>query len=192
MKYLTLFIYSILSLSNIQGQKIKLTLKPPGPNTYSKAELAQEKKNHNCIHKNRISFSKISKQYPYNQTSQIQLVSFTDRYLPMLNDSVDYSKLSEVKTLNLKQIDTLTDILYNVGFGGTILLIEEMNCYSPRNAILFLNASGKQFAFLELCFECEDFRSSSENIKFGDKCNQKFPMLKKLFKNAGIVHGIED
>jgi len=192
LKYILILLWFVLSQSFVNAQKGKLKLKPPGANTYSKSELAQEKKNHNCIHKSRISFSKISKQYPYNLASQIQLVSFTDRNLPMLGDSVDYSKLKEVKVLTLKQIDSLTNILYNVGFGGLILKTEEMSCYNPRNAILFLNASGKEFAFIELCFECEDFRASSENIKFGDKCDQKYSMLKKLFKNAGIVHGTED
>ena len=191
MKYLLLPCF-IFFTSFTQGQKIKLSLKPPGPNTYSKAELAQEKKNHNCVHKSKISFSSICKKYPYSQTSEIQLVSFGERNLPMLNDSIAYSKLKEVKILTFRQIDTLTDILYNIGFGGLTLIEEEMNCYNPRNAILFLNNSGKVIAFLELCFECEGFRASSENIYFGDKCNQKYPKLKRLFRNSGVTYGTED
>lgn len=182
----------ILLTSFSQGQRLKLSLKPPGPNAYSKAELAQDRINHNCVHKSKISFSSICKKYPYNETSIIQLVSFDEQNLPMQNDSVAYSRLKEVKTLTLWQVDTLSDIFYNVGFGGLTLSEVKTNCYNPRNAVSFLNNSGKVFAFLELCFECEDFRPSSENIYFGDKCNQKYLKLKKIFQNSGINYGTED
>ena len=171
-------------------RKSKTELPPPGG--YSRSVLTIERKNHECVRINVKSFSQRLKKYPYNKATQIQLASFEGFRIPLLNDTICYSKLKEVKNLTLLQIDSLTDLLYNVGFGGTILLEVEMACYDPRNAIIFIDSTGKAFAFIEICFECEQFVVSSEKIKFGDICNQKFSMLKKLFKNAGILYGTID
>ncbi len=192
MKCYSLF-FGIFLFSYIQAdcqpkfRKLKTELPPPGG--YSKSVLAIERKNHECIRINVKSFSQRLKKYPYNKATQIQLVSFDERSIPRLNDTICYSRLKEVKTLTLLQVDLLTNLLYNVGFGGTILLVQEIACYEPRNAIIFIDSSGKAFEYIEICFECERFVVSSEKIEFGDICNQKFSMLKKLFKNAGIQYG---
>ena len=159
---------------------------------FSTENVSIERKNHECVRINVKSFSQRLKQYPYNKSSQIQLVSFEGRKIPVLNDTISYSMLKEVKILTLLQIDSLTDLLYNVGFGGTILIEEEMNCYDPRNAIIFIDSAGKAFEYIEICFECQQFVVSSEKINFGDICNQKFSMLKKQFINAGILYGTLD
>lgn len=172
-----------------QAKFKKLKTEPPPPGGYSKAILAIERKNHECVRINVKSFFQRLKSYPYNKATQIQLASFEGLSIPRLNDTICYSKLKEVKRLTLLQIDSLTELLYNIGFGGTILLEEEKACYNPRNAILFIDSTGKAFEYIELCFECDQFVVSSEKIKFGDICNQKFSMLKKLFKNTGIQYG---
>lgn len=190
-KYLLLFVVISLSVSSFGQVKYrKLPEAPPPVGGYPKNILAIEKKNHDCVRINVKSFSQRLKKYPYNKVTRVQLVSFEGERLPMMNDTVCYSKLKEIKTLTLSQIDSLTDILYNVGFGGTILIIREMSCYSPRNAILFVNSDDKVFEYIELCFECEQFVVSSDKIEFGDTCNQKFTMLKKLFIRAGINYGV--
>ena len=196
MKYINLlFILSLFICLDASAQAKFRKLDPgkePPPPGYSKAVLAIERKNHECVRINVKSFSQRLKQYPYNKTSQIQLVSFEGCKIPFLNDSVCYSKLKEIKTLTFLQVDSLTDILYNVGYGGTILLEKEMACYNPRNGILFIDSSGKTFDYIELCFECQNFKVSSEKIKFGDICDQKFSMLKNLFKKGGIQYGTQE
>ena len=138
-----------------------------------------------------------------NKATQIQFVSFLLKQdvpvdkegfysLPLLNDTVQYSKLHEIKTIDSFQIDILSDIFSNVGYKGEIFKIEEIKCYDPRNAILFIDSTGKMFAYIEICFECRHIFTKPEKINIGDECNQKYDMMKKLFKNAGIVHGTTD
>jgi hypothetical protein len=63
-------------------------------------------------------------------------------------------------------------------------------CYNPRNAILFLDRNGKVFESIEICFECQKTKESSEKILFGQMRDEKMNMLKQFFKSAGIVYGI--
>jgi hypothetical protein len=189
MKKIFILILGIFLATFSFAQKLKL--KPPSPDTYSKRELAQDRKNHTCTHKTYTSFSKRLKNYPFNKVAQIKLVSFEGFQIPKIGDSICLEKMSEIKTLSLRQIDTLTDVLYNIGFGGLILTIEEIKCYQPRNAILFYDSRDKIFAYIEICFECQHTLMSDERIDIGDICDQKFDMIRKLFSNAGIKYGTE-
>ena len=164
-----------------------------------------------CAKRNSKSFSSRIKNYPFNLTAKIQLVSFkhnpdtanfgeyTRDSLPKLNDTVCYSKLFEVKTLSLTQIDKLTDLMYNYGFkfipkikGNVYLIGSVLQCYNPRNAILFLDKDNKVFEFIEICFECKRIRTSSDSIGIGVKCNQKLKMIQNFFKEVGIDYGITE
>jgi len=171
------------------GQFRKLDTLLPRPGGYPKSVLKIEKENHKCVNLPKKSFATILKKYPFDRTAQIHLVSFKDKKLPIENDTVCYSKLYEVKSLTLRQIDSLTNIMYNIGFGGTILLVEEIACYEPRNAILFIDKEGKTFEFIEICFECQQTVNSSDKIDFGEVCNEKFNLIKKQFLSAGISYG---
>ena len=165
-------------------------------------------KSHDCARVKDIPPAERANNYPFNNARQIQLVSFKSSYdsvwgqyykdsLPRENDTVVYSKLFEIKTLSHSQIDTLTDLIYNydnkfdyrpkgkVYFTGT-----SMNCYNPRNAILFIDKDKKVFEFIEICFECDKFNSSSDRVSFGTDCNQKLELIKSFFHNIGIEYGI--
>jgi hypothetical protein len=189
MKKIIILILTILLTTYSFAQKLKL--EPASPDKYSKKELAQERKNHNCTHKTYTSFSKRLKNYPFNKATQIKLVSFEGFQMPKIGDSICTGKMTEIKILTLLQIDSLTDIVYNVGFRGNVFYISEKSCYEPRNAILFLNSIRDVFASIEVCFQCENFNASDEKIDLGEICNQKFNMIKKLFSNAGIKYGTE-
>ena len=175
-----------------KGQKSNPSAINNAPPTKKEAELSR--KNSNCIKKLNSSFTTRLKNYPFNQATQIQLVSFkggidTSEFqdmkmndsLPMLNDTVCYSKLMEVRTITYNQVHKLTDILYNYGYGGPVYIGSSSMCYFPRNAILFLDANGKVYEFIEICFECRETRTSSERISLGQMCNQKMQMLKNFF-----------
>lgn len=181
------------------GQKNKLVI--PGPKQLSKKEAEAEDRNHNCIKKNATSFTTRLKKYPFNLSSQVQLVSFKRDTinskqgdirdsLPRMNDTICYSKLYEVKNLTLVQVDQLTDILYNYGYSGPIHIGYSSNCYIPRNAILFLDNNGKVIEYIEICFECSETRQSSSKISLGDMCEQKMEMLKGFFKKVGVEYGV--
>ncbi len=188
------------------GQKQDKSKYPPPPNhPATRAELKAEERNNECKRNMNLTFTSRLKKYPFNISTQIQFVSFRagfmtaasdsgERYisnsLPRLNDTICYSKLVEIKAINFLQVDRLTDIFYNYGYRGNTNTISEASCYNPRNAILFLDSNGKVFEFIEICFECDKTRESSDKISLGDMCNQKTDMLKKLFKKVGIEYGI--
>lgn len=188
MKYILLF--AVFFSMDSFAQFRKLDTLPPAAGGYPKSILKIEAENHKCVKLPKKSFSTILKKYPFTKTAQIKLVSFKGTTLPFENDTVCFSKLTEIQTLTLSQIDSLTDLMYNVGFGGTILIVEELSCYNPRNAILFIDSSGKTFEFIEICFECEQVVCSSEMVDFGEICNEKFSLVKKQFLHAGIKYGI--
>ncbi|PSL25831.1 hypothetical protein [Chitinophaga ginsengisoli] len=168
-----------------------------------------------CIKKTRLSFASRIKHYPFNLSSQIQLISFNG--LVKITDNGEFSfspgeeqiidgglfsgdpdtiqtvpvGMREIRTMTLAQIDTLTDILYNYGHGGNIWIESVSGCYIPRNAILFRDNNGKVIAFIEICFRCGNTRQSSEDISLGEPCDRKLDMLKALFKQAGITYGID-
>jgi len=171
------------------------------PPTRKDAET--DKRNHNCVRSTNKTFTTRLKNYPFNNATQIQLVSFkggidTSEFqnmkiedsLPRLNDTVCYSKLIEVKNITYSQVDKLTDILYNWDYAGPIFIGTSPMCYFPRNAILFLDRSGKVFEFIEICFECRDTRLSSKKIYLGAMCDQKMEMLKSFFKDSQVEYGI--
>lgn len=134
--------------------------------------------------------------YPFNKASRIQILSFKDDdFIPVVHRKVDYSRVYEYRDLSVDQIDTLTDILYNLDYDLNIKsgtrIVGEYKCYEPRNGILFLNAKGEAFEFIEICFQCHKTRSSSKRILEGAYCNQKFDLLKNFFRTAGISY-VED
>jgi hypothetical protein len=203
MKSKFLIIGALFFSGIVSGQKNMNDTIPPGIPT--KKQMETEKKNHDCINRQNKSFTSRLKNYPFNKASQIKLVSFLQKLdkvngdnqnkfseLPKLNDTICYSKLYEVRTLSITEVDTLTDILYNVGFRGPVLRESEMSCYEPRNAILFIDKNGQTFEYIEICFECEKTTLSSDKIIVGDICNQKFGLIKKFFRKAGIIHGTSE
>jgi hypothetical protein len=190
-------------LVNSYGQINNMAKNPPGIPT--KKELDEERRNHNCIRRYKKTFSTRLKNYPFNKASQIRLISYLaqpvskdnpDRLsrsgIPIENDTICYSKLEEIKNLTLKQIDTLTDILFNIGFRGVTYTLEQINCYEPRNGILFLNPDNITFEYIEVCFGCNKTKQSSDRIELGELCEQKFDILKKFFLSAGIKYGTSE
>lgn len=142
------------------------------------------------------------KNYPFNQAASVLVVSYIadsnpygeisrkiDYNLPVKNDTICYSKLHEIITLNAAQVDTLTDILFNYKEQSNIHISSA--CYRPRNALIFLNAKGESFAYLEICFECGNNRPSNKKSSFDSLCFKQYELLKILFTNSGISYGPE-
>lgn len=165
-------------------------------------------KSHDCARMKNIPPDERAYNYPFINARQIQLVSFKSSYdsvwgqyykdsLPRENDTVVYSKLFEIVTLTKSQIDTLTDIIYNYNNksnykakGNVYFIGTSMNCYNPRNAILFIDNEQKVFEFIEICFECDKFYTSSDRVSLGIDCNQKLELIKTFFQSIGIEYGI--
>jgi hypothetical protein len=156
----------------------------------------KEEDNHNCVETNKYTPEERMRFYPFDVSSAIKIVSFDNwgdsaisHELPMKGGEVDFSKITEQKTLKREEIDQLTNILYNVSYKGVIFYLWGTGCYNPRNAILFYDSSGHLLEFIELCFECHKERLSSDKISLGDLCNQKSTLLKSFFLSQGIEIG---
>ena len=189
MKGTILFFICILSLSQSMGQHLH-----GEPRT--KKQFKEEKENHNCIETSKYTPEERRKFYPFDTSTVIKIVSFDNlgdsafaHVLPIKNAEIDFSKITENKTLNSEQIDALTNILYNVTYKGEIFFLWGTGCYNPRNAILFYDSHEHLLEFIELCFECHEQRLSSDKIQLGDLCNQKSNLLKDYFLKAGIEIG---
>jgi hypothetical protein len=188
MKFLTT-IFFILSFQFSSGQ-----LKSLGkPRPMTRNEEIADSTNHHCIHQNKLSINERVNKFPFNIANEIRLVSFKSNYgdgLPMKNKKVDLSKLNESVILDKTRLDSLTDILYNTGYKGIFYTFSE-GCYIPRNAILFIDTSGQVQAYIELCFQCGDYRLSSKKVNAGQFCTEKYNLLEVFFKTSGIKYGTE-
>jgi hypothetical protein len=131
--------------------------------------------------------------YPFGAAEKVKLVSFRfhrNNY-PVRRDSLLVDSLIETRTLTKNQLIKLTDILYNniyraqPNYGVTTL------CFFPRNAILFFDRTGKLIEYINICFHCDNYGSSSDKIWLGDNCEQKMDKLRKFFVSAGVLFGTD-
>ncbi len=163
-----------------------------------------------------FNLSKRINSYPFNKASQIKIISYNlnsdgmtrvsaETYdketgitvtnldynigieLPRNNlDSLSLENVTQIKTLNLSQVEKLSDILYNTCSRLKInysLIIR--GCYLPRNAILFFDENDKVFEYLEICFECKT-KESFGKIENLDLSDYMYKDLEKYFNNLGI------
>ncbi len=173
---------------------------PKKPLILNPKQRQHEEKNKSCIHKNSLTLNKRLSKFPFNEAIKIKIVSFEkpDSFhftylLPIKNKLVDNTKLKETIILNNLQIDSLTNIIYNYGYKGIFHSFNENAClYKPKNAILFLDKNEQVFAFIELCFECGEYRMSDNRISIGELCSQKYLLLKMFFYKNGIRFGTDN
>jgi len=196
-KYILSLLFIFLHLNSF----CQLVVTPPPSKPPTAKELENEEKNHNCLHRSKYSRLERSQFYPFNKTSDIKIVSFSSSSiqlvgekeqqfgLPKANDTICYKKTHEAVSLTSAQIDSLTDILYNVGYNGPVHTISESECFNPRNAIVFLNKKGKILAYIEICFECERYQASNKQVTIGEICTPKYELLRKFFVSLGINYG---
>ncbi len=145
--------------------------------------------------------SKRLKLYPFSAAAEIQMISWDETLdtingklksqqlsFEQKNDTVCYSKCKEIKTLDKKQIDQLSFLMYNIGLKDTTAKLPESGCYAPRNAIVFLDKRGKILESIEVCFNCDQVQYS-DNVSLGQMCAQKMDILRVLFRHVGVLYG---
>lgn len=93
--------------------------------------------------------------------------------------------------LSENQKNELTDLIYNFGNNHKNAVMWAAKCYMPRNAILFFDDNDKLFEFVEICFECNNYRLSTKKFDLNNNCAEKLYLLKDQFAKAGIRYGIE-
>lgn len=171
-----------------QRSKRATVYKAPTPLEVLSNDIATE-----CLFTNKYSKLQRLQFYPFNKAAKVVLIAFEEgQNTPVKNKIIDNKKVLEQIILTATQTDSLTSLLYNVGFTPVKTAHPfnvGANCYEPRNAILFLDAKGRAFEYLEICFGCQQTKRSSPLIKEGEYCSTKFDLLRKFFIMSGIKYG---
>jgi hypothetical protein len=205
MKNSLLIISFLLFLSFVsEGQKRKNI-------SHKKAYLTKNQA-HECKVINKYTNAQLWKIEPFKSAKKIEIVSFPFNCLdpdtislkeeciynlPLKNGELDMRFIKEKVTLDSSSILSLMNTLFNVGFRGNPIMIENMKCYSPRHAVLFYNDkdSSKPYVYYEICFECQHFyvlennERMSDKYKLGNFCDGKYKLLEDLFRKIGIKEG---
>jgi len=189
-RYTFLFIISFIYNTTL-AQQLKRFIEP-SPKQIIESEIINE-----CSFTNKYSNAQRLSFYPFNKAKNVILISFKENQsIPVKNQVINVQHVLEQITLTQKQTDSLTSILYNVGFtpvkGARQLGFGEANCYEPRNGILFVNASGKAFEYIEICFSCERRKKSSQRFNDGQYCSTKYDLLRNFFRTTGIEYGTSE
>ena len=178
-----------------------------------------------CSYQYRFDVNARRKFFPFSKGAKVRLISFHEGenipiditepgtigepviihaedtlrvFSPMAKDDffVNYCRVMEMRDLSNAAVDSLTDIMYNVGRKPIKLPDDYANpgatCYSPANAILFLDNKGKVTEYIEICFHCHKYYYSSSKTREVNYCDQKWDMLKKYFFSQGIKFGVVD
>lgn len=108
---------------------------------------------------------------------------------------------TEIVQLNQNQIDSLSHILINYKLKKDKLpkeyVVFGIGCYTPRNAILFLDANDKILYYIEICFECHQFYQNPKEtiVNFNlfsmlEKSFKMIDLIKDFMKINGIKYGV--
>ena len=192
----TILAFLMLFPISANAQKLRKKIaKPPSAN--------QVYLNDSCFKKYNFSAQRRLKNYPFNLSNSIVAVSFDflldvglidesvekSSGLPQMNSQLYKEKIIEYAVLDSSKINTQTDILYNYDYKEQTLINTVHSCFSPRNAIVFLDSSNKILSYIEICFECKEISISSNEIVTGNFCEGKYNILKDFFIGLGIRKG---
>ena len=195
MRHLLLFTFLLIASSAFAQPKKRLP--PPPPRPPSKREDMLWEKSQKCFYSNKYSITQRSQIYPFNKAVKVMLISFNENHrIPVNNRVMTDSLILERVIINSKQTDSLTSILYNIGYTPVSKkyryeIVNQSGCYEPRNGIVFINAAGEAFEYIEICFQCRGTRTSSEAVQQGEFCSTKFDLIRKFFLDAGIKYGAQ-
>lgn len=185
--------------------------------------FSQKKANVACGYFGKKTVAERNKTFPFSEAKKIILVGFPSprgiyedkngNQIPV--DSLDFSKskikevvalpsgiqkyiVTEKVELNESQINELSNLLLNYTLNRKPKTVFAVNCYEPRNAILFLDENDKIISYIEVCFECNQFyQMPKETITdFNilckvEECSHMIGFFKDFFKKAGIKQGVE-
>lgn len=170
------------------------------PAYFTKKNDSLAELNIQCLKTDLFSVAARNKNYPFNKAKRIKLISYIDPTtdfstpFPVKNGKLDQTKIREQKTLEVNQINALTNILFNIGRTPVPHLAYKVvnigaSCYEPRNGIVFFDSNDRAFEYIEICFACRRSRTSSERVKVGEECEQKHDILRDFFLKQGLKFG---
>lgn len=144
---------------------------PPPPPAGKKAT------DQRCYRNGNLSLGERSGMYPFNKAKKVILIAFDEASgaTPVVNGRLDSGQTKAIKILDQKQVNALTDLIFNYNYSkkNQLKVHTEPGCYIPRNAILFTDEQERIFAYIEICFECYQYKSSEEQVNLGAPCEDK-------------------
>lgn len=142
--------------------------------------------------------AKMQETFPFSEADRIEVISFEYKDYWDINEEGNYkiidgklafdeSIIKERVILNSRIEKNLFKVL------NSEICPDESgvyDCYTPEHRVLFYDENSKLIAYLEICFQCKDYRIS-DGWKTVGFCDQNLEELKTLFKDAGIKHFTE-
>lgn len=195
MKKAGLFLFLPFICGSVHAQLRLADIKNPP----TKAQTEESYRNMHCKTTEKYSAEERRAFFPFSRANKVKLISFVQPpsvimggSIPLKSGALDTGLVKEVQELSPAEVDSLTHILYNIVYKGYFFTETDIKCYRPRNAIVFYNDAGKLLAYIELCFECKKNVLSTQRIKTGDFCEEKYELLKDFFARMGIKYGVVD
>ena len=145
-----------------------------------------------CINHNKYSIEQRLRFYPFNRAEDVALISYRDAAVEAelyaaKNKLPDLGQADNMVVLDRQEINDLTNTIFNTGYREQVFVKTlAMECAAIKNAIVFLDRSGKPFEYILLYFGCNQYGYSSEKVKDGDYCTGKFDLLKRHFIAKGV------
>ncbi|MBL7705326.1 MAG: hypothetical protein JNM21_07225 [Taibaiella sp.] len=146
-----------------------------------------------CTHFGKLSLKQRVARYPFNKAKSVMLVSFTNNSILYPNyeqhkeSILALDNMENKKVLTAADIDTLSDLLFNVGFDTKDIFKMELSaCPGHKNAIIFLDDKGKPFDYIGVYFGCDATEYDINKVGFPVYCDEKYGMLSRFFSGRGI------
>ncbi len=131
-------------------------------------------------------------------------ITFSNAGYPILkefvftgNESLQKKVYDATQIVELNQIDINEFSNWLINFDFKVIKKNKpvasslANCYTPRNAVVFLNDENKVISILEICFECGHYYLLPDPNKFGRtlgiECDEKLDYFKTLFEKKGFI-----
>lgn len=147
-------------------------------------------KEYDCVTKLKLTPKQRLNLYPFNRAKKIQIVSFSKDLLsvPLNKKSLIWSEVKDSVTLSTQQVDSLTDILFNIGFKGNRYTKNISTAVGLDIAIIFFDSTNKFFEYIDVCFDCGevDLTTFKHRKNIGWPCNQKLQKIKDLSIKSGL------
>lgn len=151
----------------------------------TKAQIGVEEK-YDCATIAHLTFHERMNEYPFNKSSRIKIISFKSETLriPFKGKDIDWKQIKDSVTLTISQIDSLSDILFNIGCKTNTIHFDINYAIGIDVAILFYSSQNLLVDYVPICFECMNFSISTEMSRqaIGIPCNQKFEIIKSFIK----------
>lgn len=94
-----------------------------------------------------------------------------------IGKKIDTKRFTKTVLLEKKNLEKLYSIFLNYTKGE----LDMAHCYEPRHYIWFENSEGKILSYIEICFQCRQFRHPKHGISI--ECQQQLDELALFIKS---------